>query len=124
MTADHEMAAINGGQGQSDESITVTLTYAEPHAHWSRSVVVPVGATVSDVLLVSGFRQAHPGWDVSPAGVGIDGKQVELTAPVAQGDRVEVYRSLSFDPMVSRRRRAAHKARRAAAQSLAQSRQR
>ena len=99
---------------QPDARVTVGVAYARPQYHWTRSVSVAVGATVGDVLLVSGFRQAHPGWDILPAGVGIDGRLVDLATSVHEGDRVEVYRALSFDPMVSRRRRAAHKARRAA----------
>jgi hypothetical protein len=38
--------------------------------------------------------------------VGIFGRRVAADAPVADGDRVEIYRSLVNDPKEARRRRA------------------
>jgi putative ubiquitin-RnfH superfamily antitoxin RatB of RatAB toxin-antitoxin module len=41
--------------------------------------------------------------------VGIFGRAAEPQARLADGDRVEIYRGLSFDPKESRRRRAEHR---------------
>lgn len=40
---------------------------------------------------------------------GVFGKAQAADAPLADGDRVEIYRGLSFDPKESRRRRAEHR---------------
>jgi len=42
----------------------------------------------------------------APLGVGIHGRRVPLDAPLADGDRVEIYRALLVDPKEARRRRA------------------
>jgi putative ubiquitin-RnfH superfamily antitoxin RatB of RatAB toxin-antitoxin module len=38
---------------------------------------------------------------------GIHGKRASLDQPLAEGDRVEIYRPLAIDPKEARRRRAA-----------------
>jgi len=78
---------------------------------WLRVVDVPAGATVADALRLSGFADAFPSVDPWRAGVGIFGRRVNPEHTLEQGARVEIYRPLAFDPMESRRRRAAHKAR-------------
>jgi uncharacterized protein len=59
---------------------------------------LPQGARVSDALKACGLEAA--------AGIGIFGRRVALDAPLADGDRVEVYRALALDPKEARRRRA------------------
>jgi len=44
--------------------------------------------------------------DISIQAVGIWGRTVALDAPLAEGDRVEIYRPLRMDPKEARRRRA------------------
>jgi putative ubiquitin-RnfH superfamily antitoxin RatB of RatAB toxin-antitoxin module len=39
--------------------------------------------------------------------IGVYGRRCEADTPLCDGDRVEIYRPLNFDPMESRRRRAA-----------------
>lgn len=56
------------------------------------------GATVAAALAAAGRDAA--------AGVGIHGRRATLDTPLADGDRVEVYRVLSADPKEARRRRA------------------
>ena len=92
-----------------DDVVEVSVHYAEPHRHWWRQLRLPPGATVADALQASGFHAEHPAWQ-GYADVGIDGKVVPPETPLASNDRVEIYRPLTFDPMVSRRRRAAHRA--------------
>lgn len=67
------------------------------------SVEVPLGATVRDAILASGWRQACPGME--PADVGIWGRRCGPEQAVREGDRVEVYRPLKVDPKVARRER-------------------
>lgn len=62
------------------------------------SVAVPQGAKVRDALAACGLSHA--------GAVGIFGRRVALDAPLADGDRVELYRPLTLDPKEARRRRA------------------
>jgi putative ubiquitin-RnfH superfamily antitoxin RatB of RatAB toxin-antitoxin module len=65
------------------------------------------GATVQDALAASGIAARHAALDVSQ--VGIFGRRVAAATALADGDRVEVYRSLSRAPKEARRRRARRK---------------
>lgn len=55
------------------------------------------GATVRDALAASGLKGNQ---------VGIFGKRVTMDTPLANGDRVEIYRPLAMDPKEARRKRA------------------
>lgn len=63
-----------------------------------RSLSLPAGATVADALALLPA-------DVPQQLVGIWGHKAERSEPLSQGDRVEVYRPLTVDPMEARRRR-------------------
>ena len=56
------------------------------------------GATVRTALEAAGMALPHA--------VGIFGRRVAFDAPLADGDRVELYRALPADPREARRRRA------------------
>jgi putative ubiquitin-RnfH superfamily antitoxin RatB of RatAB toxin-antitoxin module len=98
--------ASDGGPG-----IEVVVCHALPHEAWQRSLVLPLGATAAQAVEASGFIRAFPGCDPWKCGVGVFGHPVPPSQVLQAGDRVEIYRELAFDPMESRRRRAAHKAR-------------
>ncbi|WP_254926110.1 RnfH family protein [Bordetella genomosp. 11] len=91
--------------------LTVWVYYAHPRQAWSRRLQLPAGATVGDAVAACGFAQAFPDIDPWATGVGVFGRIVPASRPLVDGDRVEIYRALVFDPMDSRRRRAAHRAR-------------
>jgi len=74
-----------------------------------RELTLPAGATVADALAASGYAQAFPGQDPLAGGVGIFGRLASPQDALADGDRVEIYRGLVFDPKESRRRRAEHR---------------
>lgn len=59
---------------------------------------VPEGATVQEAIERSGVLSSLPGIDLSRQKVGIFGKVVALDAPLAAGDRVEIYRAIVCDP--------------------------
>lgn len=103
--------ASEGAPTMAPASMTVSVYYARPHQAWRSDVHLPAGATAADAIAASGFAQAFPGVDPWQAGVGVYGRIVPPTQPLHDGDRVEIYRALVFDPMESRRRRAAHRAR-------------
>lgn len=95
--------------------LRVTVCHAQPDAIWSRELVLAAGATVGEAIAASGFAAAFPGTDPYAHGVGVLGQLRDAGAVLADGDRVEIYRPLSFDPMESRRRRDAHRRARATA---------
>ena len=71
-----------------------------PHAQEAteQSVTLPLGALLRDALVAVGCN-------ADAADVGIGGRAAALDAPLADGDRVEVYRPLGVDPKVARRLR-------------------
>ncbi|WP_425570294.1 RnfH family protein [Pigmentiphaga soli] len=100
--------APGGRAGQGE--IEVTVCHAPTGQPWLRTVRLAAGATVARAIEASGFRQAFPDVDPERAGTGVYGHARPLDHVLSDHDRVEIYRPLVFDPMESRRRRAAHKA--------------
>lgn len=98
------------------EMLRVCVCYPTPTAVWQRELRLPVGATAGHALRESGFQAAFPGVDPWTQGVGVFGKACQADTPLLDGDRVEIYRALTFDPMVSRRRRAEHRRAKATAE--------
>ncbi|KTD08026.1 RnfH family protein [Legionella jamestowniensis] len=62
------------------------------------------GATISDALNQSNLLNTHP--EIKNLPVGIFAKQKNLDTVLKPGDRIEIYRPLSFDPKEKRRQRA------------------
>lgn len=89
--------------------IEIEVVYAAVDRQVLRTVSVPEGATVRDVLLKSGIGDEFPELDLAECPVGIFGKviadpEVRL---IQAGDRIEIYRPLLADPKEVRRLRAA-----------------
>jgi len=80
--------------------LEIEIVYALPQRERSVRLKMPRGATVREALERSGLLAFARG------SVGIFGKVVEADAPLADGDRVEIYRPLAADPREARRRRA------------------
>lgn len=93
----------------SDGVVHVRLVYARPGLVWRRKLRLPAGATVGDALEAGRFAEQMPGQGEAVS-YGIFGQACREDHVLADGDRVEIYRPLAFDPMESRRRRAAHRA--------------
>lgn len=90
--------------------ITIHIIYAfEPTQVWQRELQLDDALTIKEVIAQSGIYKQFPELLESLNGVGIFGQTKSLDDIVTDGDRVEIYRGLNFDPMESRRRRAAHK---------------
>lgn len=88
---------------------------ADAQEIWKMQIQLPKGATLEQALVQSGFYSVHDKqWHTAPCGV--FGVQRDRDHHLQNGDQVEVYRPLVFDPMESRRRRAAHRARQKTAQ--------
>ncbi len=89
--------------------IAVEVVYAVPDACSVILVHVPAGASVADVIALSGIVSVHPEIDPASSPVGIFGLRVNLSTQPAAGDRIEIYRPLIADPKQSRRARGASK---------------
>lgn len=90
--------------------LQILVVLALPDEAVTHSLSLPEGSCVADALRASGLDQ-HPAAPADLDGsVGIWNQHCELTQILQDGDRVEIYRPLTVDPMVARRRRAAHKA--------------
>lgn len=88
--------------------ITIELLFAAKNRVWQRFLTVPEGTTVSHALAQSDLYQVHP--EAKELAYGIFGERCQPETVLQNKDRIEVYRPLVFDPMDSRRRRAAHRA--------------
>lgn len=75
-----------------------------------RQMVVPLqveeGTTLLEAIHRSGIAEKMPDVEIDPARVGIFGKRRPADTPLADGDRVEIYRPLTADPKEVRRRMA------------------
>lgn len=84
----------------------VEVCYAGPEGQFLLPVDLPVGATLGDAIEASGIRDRVPGLVVDDRQVGVFSKPRPLSAPLSEGDRVEIYRPLKVDPREARRDRA------------------
>ncbi len=80
----------------------VSVTYALPERQSWLDVEVPEQATVRDAIDASGIFRAFPALDLSTQKVGIFGKMVALEARLEPGQRVEIYRPITADPVALR----------------------
>lgn len=94
--------------------LRISVCHAGPASVWQRALALPAGSTVGDAVAACGFAAAFPGQDAWAMGVGVFGKLCQADTLLANGDRIEIYRPLAFDPKVSRRRRAEHRRAKAA----------
>ncbi|CAN0621700.1 putative component of the Rsx system [Burkholderia multivorans] len=85
--------------------LSIEVCYALPDRQTLIAVALPEGATVRDAIDASGVLARHPEIDLAHAKTGIFGKLAPLDAPLADRDRVEIYRPLIVDPKVARQRR-------------------
>ena len=69
-------------------------------------IEVEDGTTVGEAIKRSGIARRFPEIESARALVGIFGKRTPLSAPVRDGDRIELYRPLIAEPKAARRNRA------------------
>ncbi|MEP7182581.1 MAG: RnfH family protein [Betaproteobacteria bacterium] len=89
-------------------SIRVSVVWATPDVQDVVAVVLPAGATVADAVAASSLPAVHA-IDATGIGYGIAGRRVAPSTVLADGDRVELCRSLVVDPGDARRLRARHR---------------
>ena len=67
---------------------------------------LPSGASALAAIVASGLLERHPEIDLEHAKIGVFGKVVAPDMPLADGDRVEIYRPMAVDPKLARSARA------------------
>jgi putative ubiquitin-RnfH superfamily antitoxin RatB of RatAB toxin-antitoxin module len=87
-------------------ALRVSVVYALPERATEIELELPAGATVAEAIAASRIAQRHPEVDFAHLQAGVFGRIVSRDAPLADGDRVELYRPLRADPRTARRRRA------------------
>jgi putative ubiquitin-RnfH superfamily antitoxin RatB of RatAB toxin-antitoxin module len=93
-------------QPSASDRMRVCVVYCPPGTVWQREVELQEGATVRAALAASEVLAAFPALTLERIDVGVFNRPRALDAPLADGDRVEIYRPLEIDPKEARRRRA------------------
>ena len=84
--------------------MNVGVAYADKFKKVWLTLEVPDGSTVREAIEHSGLLNQFPEIDLDHQKVGIFGKLTKLSAPVAEHDRVEIYRDITADPETAERR--------------------
>lgn len=89
--------------------INIAVVSAPDGQLWYRECSMPVGTTIEEALVETGFFLAFPEQSKDNVVVGVFGKRLSLSHCLEDHDRIEVYAPLRVDPKIARRRRAAHR---------------
>lgn len=90
------------------DQIEVEIIHLGINSRFHRALQIPVGSSAQQALDASGVFVDCP--ELPPdAPIGIYGQKVQRDLVVKNGDRIEIYRPLVFDPKQARRNRAARK---------------
>lgn len=91
----------------SDARIHVEIVYALPTQQRRVELMLTHGDTVADALSRVAAAPEFADLDLQSIAVGIYGRVVtDRNQRLNEGDRIELYRPLTVDPMTARRRRA------------------
>jgi uncharacterized protein len=91
--------------------LRVEVVYALAEVQHLTELVLPAGATVADALDRARGLPEFVGVEIDNAVVGVFGTVVaDRNQRLNEGDRVEIYRPLTVDPMTARRLRASRRA--------------
>lgn len=85
--------------------MNVGVCYAEADRQTWLRLEVPDGSTIAQAIELSGLLTQYPEIDLAAQKVGIFGKIVKLDSIVQEGDRVEIYRQITADPKLVKRRK-------------------
>ena len=76
--------------------ITIEIVFAAKNTLWQHTLSVPAHSTAQDALQSSGLYDAHP--EAIGLAMGLFGELCQSQTELRNGDRLEVYRDLVFDP--------------------------
>lgn len=89
-------------------TITIEVAYALPGEQILLRLQVPRDCKLLEAVRLSGLPARFPEIDLAAGNFGVFGRKAKAPAEqvLAEGDRVEIYRSLLIDPKEARRARA------------------
>lgn len=90
--------------------IDVTVAYATVEKQVELPLSIEESCTVAVAIRRSGIMAVFPEINLATARVGVFSRLVALDALLQAGDRIEIYRPLTWDPKQARRRRAKQQA--------------
>ena len=82
----------------------IGVAYSESSQQIWLNIEVPDDSTVAQAIEKSGILRMFPQIDLATQKVGIYGRVVKPDAPVRPGDRIEIYRAITCDPLTVPRR--------------------
>jgi uncharacterized protein len=82
----------------------IGVAYSEPSQQIWLNIEVPDDATVQQAIEKSGILRMFPNIDLTSQKIGVFGKLVKPEAMLHPGDRVEIYRAITCDPLTVPRR--------------------
>ncbi len=90
--------------------LKVQIIYADKAEHaWTQQLSLALDTTIEQAIEQSDFKITFPQIEWRNLGLGVFGLKQSAAYVLQDGDRVELYRGLNFDPKVSRKRRALHR---------------
>jgi hypothetical protein len=92
--------------------LRIRVVCLRPGATFDRLLLLPAGASVGEAVAASGVQETAAEPAAALQAIGVFGRLRLPADPLRDGDRVEIYRSLSIDPKAARRIRAAVRRRR------------
>ena len=87
------------------ERIRAWVVYAAPGIEDLSEVELAPGASIGEAIEACGLAGRLNGFSLAGHRVGVWGKLKSDQAPVADGDRIEIYRPLTADPNTARQHR-------------------
>jgi len=90
--------------------VNVEIVYAQAQCSIAKSLQIQPGATIADALRLAAVDQDFLGVDLTNSPLGIFGKVAGRDQVLKDGDRIEIYRPLTEEPKLARRKRASRKA--------------
>ena len=82
----------------------VRIAYLDPEHQFWEQIDVPEACTAQQAIDLSGVLEKFPFIDLEQQKIGIFGKFAKPDAPLQPGDRVEIYRPITADPLTVPRR--------------------
>ena len=82
----------------------VEIVYANKTQQFHQELELVENATIQQAIEASNLLQVFQEINLAKADVGVFGKKLTLSSSLNAGDRIEVYRPLTIDPMQKRRR--------------------
>ncbi len=84
--------------------MNVSVSYADQKLQLWLKLEIDNDATVNDAIMQSGILQRVPTIDLDKQKIGIFGKAVKLDHKLNDGERIEIYESITADPETVPRR--------------------